>query len=300
MTTRTVPDLKELFKQASEIAQQVPANMQEAAFNRALELLTAGTVGQTLQASPAAPAKKSTARTANRGAPATPAGEDVVSTLLTGIDSTQHPGVASATTALDRALMVLKIALDEHNIDGLAAGDIARVLRDKFRVPAAENAIRMALSRASALVDRTPNGGGFAYRIMSAGEAHLVNLANPVDSQSTPARRVQRPGKRKSKSAAKVADQGTVQAPTKKASKAPVAAKRAAGQPGPKAAVLELISDKFFDTPKTGQVVQAHLKSKRGFNYGTAQLRVALLRLVREKALSRDANGDGDYEYKRT
>jgi hypothetical protein len=39
---RTVPDLKELFKQASEIAQQVPANMQEAAFNRALDLLTGG------------------------------------------------------------------------------------------------------------------------------------------------------------------------------------------------------------------------------------------------------------------
>ncbi len=33
-------DLKEVFKQAAEIAQQVPENMQEAAFNRALDLLT--------------------------------------------------------------------------------------------------------------------------------------------------------------------------------------------------------------------------------------------------------------------
>lgn len=33
-------DLKEIFKQAAEIAQQVPENMQEAAFNRALDLLT--------------------------------------------------------------------------------------------------------------------------------------------------------------------------------------------------------------------------------------------------------------------
>ena len=40
MSNRTVPDLKELFKQASEIAQQVPDSMQEAAFNRAIDLLT--------------------------------------------------------------------------------------------------------------------------------------------------------------------------------------------------------------------------------------------------------------------
>ncbi len=33
-------DLKEIFKQAAEIAQQVPENMQEAAFNRVLDLLT--------------------------------------------------------------------------------------------------------------------------------------------------------------------------------------------------------------------------------------------------------------------
>ncbi|PVV09931.1 MAG: hypothetical protein B6D77_09210, partial [gamma proteobacterium symbiont of Ctena orbiculata] len=43
MSKRTVPDLKELFKQASEIAQQVPESMQEAAFNRAIDLLTGGT-----------------------------------------------------------------------------------------------------------------------------------------------------------------------------------------------------------------------------------------------------------------
>lgn len=40
MAKKTVPDLKELFKQAAEIAQQVPESMQEAAFNRALEMLT--------------------------------------------------------------------------------------------------------------------------------------------------------------------------------------------------------------------------------------------------------------------
>lgn len=40
MSKKTVPDLKELFKQAAEIAKQVPESMQEAAFNRAIDLLT--------------------------------------------------------------------------------------------------------------------------------------------------------------------------------------------------------------------------------------------------------------------
>ena len=39
MVAKAVPDLKEIFKQAADIAQQVPENMQEAAFNRALNVL---------------------------------------------------------------------------------------------------------------------------------------------------------------------------------------------------------------------------------------------------------------------
>lgn len=40
MGKRKDTDLKELFKQAAEIAKQVPDSMQEAAFNRAIDLLT--------------------------------------------------------------------------------------------------------------------------------------------------------------------------------------------------------------------------------------------------------------------
>lgn len=45
-TKPTVPDLKELFKQAAEIAKDVPENMQETAFNRALDMLTHGLPAQ--------------------------------------------------------------------------------------------------------------------------------------------------------------------------------------------------------------------------------------------------------------
>ncbi|WP_140843196.1 hypothetical protein [Variovorax guangxiensis] len=306
MTMRTVPDLKELFKQASEIAQQVPANMQEAAFNRALELLTAGSLGKGPDADIASAAPVRTAvrsKTSGKGASAVLPNTDAVGTLLRGINSTQHPGVASAATGLDRALMILKIALDEHNIDGLAPSDIAKVLRDKFRVSAPDSAIRMALTRAAKLVDRVPNGSGFLYRIMAPGEGHLASLTNSnptrdalgaVSPLRKKARRVGKIG-----ASSPVPERDKVSPAGKKAGRPAAAAKRTSGQLGPKAAVLGLIADKFFDAPKTGQAVQAHLKTRRGFTIGADQLRLALLRLVREQALDREENADGDYEYKR-
>lgn len=315
MTTRTLPDLKELFKQASEIAQQVPANMQEAAFNRALELLTAGTLGSahaTDRAERPAKATKAKRPVGRRESGGTTETGDAVETLLQGINSTQHPGVASVSGNLERALMVLKIAYDEHEVDGLSPSDIARVLRDKFRVSASDNGIRMALTRASTLVDRVPNGGGFVYRIMAPGEAHLAALASggaagQAHGGGTVARakKVKRPQRK-----AAGADTGsTAAAPAKapaakappKAASAPASAgkKRASGVPGPKAAIMALHASGYFDTPKTGTELQQHLKSKKGFSFDLSQLLVALLRLVRDEVLDRDANSNGDYEYKR-
>ena len=61
MSTKKTPDLKELFKQAAEIAGQVPDNMQEAAFNRALDLLTGRTENSDRSVSSAATIKKTKA-----------------------------------------------------------------------------------------------------------------------------------------------------------------------------------------------------------------------------------------------
>lgn len=299
MTMRTLPDLKELFKQASEIAQQVPANMQEAAFNRALDLLTGGVEKNS---APTATAIASQRSSAPKVASVPLSGDDTVEKLLNQIDSTQHPGVTSAAKTLDRALMVLKIALDEHEIDGLAPGAVAKVLTDKFRVSATNNAVGLALARATKLVNRIPSNGGFVYRIMAPGDAYLANLANPTKSQANPATRSV-PKKSPRGSGKRATATSTVQdakpATVTKAGRTSAVAKRTSGTLGPKAAVLSLIADKFFDTPKTGQAVQAHLKTKRGFTIGADQLRLALLRLVRDQALDREANSDGDYEYKR-
>jgi hypothetical protein len=103
MVKQTVPDLKELFRQAAEIAQQVPESMQEAAFNRALDLL----VGESAEAEPNVPVKhkpKSNTASENKSV-----GGNAIETLLQQIDSTLHPGMRSATKVLDRSLMVLQI-----------------------------------------------------------------------------------------------------------------------------------------------------------------------------------------------
>ncbi len=292
---RTVPDLKELFKQASEIAQQVPANMQEAAFNRALDLLTSNVERVGPGTSPALP------RGVPKRQPAPQLDAGATETLLNQIDSTQHPGVTSATKILDRALMVLKIALDEHDIDGLAPSAIAKVLTDKFRVSTEGGAVSMALGRATTLVNRVPgSGGGFIYRIMAPGNEYLVSLASPGAAKDARRSRAYRPPNRGRANGKGQPTEAKVVAPTAaQPVKQPRAARRSSGTPGPKAAVMSLIGAGFFNAGKTGQDVQAHLKTKRGFSFEPDQLRVALLRLVRDQALDREPNSDGDYEYKR-
>lgn len=302
---RTVPDLKELFKQASEIAQQVPPNMQEAAFNRAIDLLTgaSGTPADSVNRVKASPIREASSTRAKGGAsPSRRSSPDQIEMLLRTIDSTQHPGVASTSNNLDRALMVLKIALEEHEIDGMSPTNIGRVLKEKFRVAVQESAIRMALSRAAALVDRVKGSDGYVYRIMAPGEARLASLGNAGASTKVARRSVVRRATKGPRDSAKSSTNiapGDGAAKDTKSAKAAGGKKRASNGPGPKAAVLTLHAAGFFDTGKTGADVQQHLKAKRGFTFDPAQLRVALLRLVRDQVLDREENVDGEYEYKR-
>ncbi|MCH8934020.1 MAG: hypothetical protein IH923_13230, partial [Nitrospinae bacterium] len=162
MSKKTAPDLKKLFKEASEIAKQVHESMHEAAFNRAIDLLT-GVEHPSLKAKGNPPKQKekrfakTTAETVNQPA------ED----LISAIDSTQHPEVTSTHKILDLSLMVLEIAHTDHSIDGLTPRAIAKILTDKFRINAKSNAVNMALGRATTLVNRIPDGSGFLYKIMA-------------------------------------------------------------------------------------------------------------------------------------
>ncbi|MEZ5542819.1 MAG: hypothetical protein R3F42_12370 [Pseudomonadota bacterium] len=292
MGKKTVPDLKELFKQASEIAQQVPESMQEAAFNRAIDLLTGGaeSAPQAEQPSTQTVKEKKAAKKSTQ-----PEREDSsLDDLVSAIDSTQHPGVTSATKVLDRSLMILQIALTDHDKDGLTPSEIAKILTEKFRVGTTRAAVSMALGNATTLVNRVKDGPGYKYRIMAPGDEYLAHLDEP-DSVSPSSAKKSRKKKVTTKSAT------TKKQSSKKKSK--TSNKSNVSQPkksaiGPKAAVSTLMESGYFSTARTGPEVQAYLKSKRGFHFGTDQLRLAMLRLVREEKLERDENDDGQYEYK--
>lgn len=278
MSNRTVPDLKELFKQASEIAQQVPESMQEAAFNRAIDLLIGDTEAK--QIAPSKAAKKKQNQKNKK------AEEDIdTKDLLSAIDSTQHPGITSSTKVLDRSLMVLQIALRDHDIDGLMPSQIADVLTEKFRINTRSAAVSNALGLATSLVNRISKGSGFVYKIMGPGEEHLAHLGG--GGNTTPAPKSKKSAKRKKATKKKT----TSKASTKAKSKTKV---------GPKGAIVSLIDSGYFSQVRTGPEIKSHLKNKRGLNFVTTQLRVALLRLVREKKLDRDENADGNYEYKQS
>jgi hypothetical protein len=83
------------------------------------------------------------------------------------------------------------------------------------------------------------------------------------------------------------------------ATKPPKAARKSSSGLAPKAAVNSLIESGFFASGKTRAEVQAHLRTTRGYNIGGDQLGVAMLRLVRDGALERAENQDGQYEFKR-
>jgi hypothetical protein len=192
--------------------------------------------------------------------------------------------------------MILQIARTDHDVDGLTPGDIAKILTDKFRLSTNDSAVRMALGNATDLVNRVQKGNAFIYRIMGPGEEYLAHLTAPTEKPDTPLppRKRQRRKARSKASSANPDEQGTGNADQHgRRSKKPAASH------GPKGAIVSLVEVGFFAEPKTGPQVQEYLKTKRGFDLGTDQLRLAMLRLVRDGVLERDENSEGQYEYKR-
>ncbi len=172
-------ELKAIFAQAAEIAKAVPDSMQEAAFNRALDALLA------VATDPHRRAGTASRRAAKRSATPQPSrrksgADDRVTKILSELDRTKYPTINSTRKALDAALLVLSAAQD-LKIEALTPGQISQVLREKFRVTIQEPAVRMALGGAGKLVDRRPEGTGFAYRLMEPGEEYLNVLGQQLE-----------------------------------------------------------------------------------------------------------------------
>ena len=184
MNKLTVPDIKKVFKQASEIAHQVPESLQEAAFNRAIDLLTGGGEKQESVVERSTLRNKSRRKTIKQAK--TEEDNSSANDLLSAINSTKYPSVTSSRKILERSLMVLQLALTDHCIDGLKPNEIAKILTEKFRVNTTSAAVRMALGRSTNLVNRVPSGSIYRYQIMKSGEKYLSNLSETESAPSLP------------------------------------------------------------------------------------------------------------------
>jgi len=279
-------DLEVVFAEAAVIAKKVPKNLQEAAFNRAVDELLGGR-------SKAKSGVGATNRHTRRNR-AESSGDAAASGLLEGIDRTKYPDIGATTRVADRALKVLKLAHDDHGVDGLTAIQIAEVLTKKFRLPVKTHAIRMALERESGTVDvRSGAGGSRVFHIMAAGDAYIERLRS--GEESVERRRRKAPQRKSQAKKAQAKKSGTAR--KEKASAKKNSASKTSGRPGPKAAIGQLMQADFFRSSRTISDIQKELRHKRGHAYTVQDLSPALVRCVRDESLTRERNESGQYEY---
>ena len=267
MSPEIISHMKKLFRQAAEIAQQVPDNMQAAAFNRALDMLREEHAPlpetTTDEDKSAEPEPRADARAAKE------AKEFQVGLLMKAADSKRYPEVASTGKVLDEALMILQIASRDHGIDGLTPSEISRLLTEKFRVSTTSAAINRALGASPALVHRVRRGQMFEYKLLRAGEHYLSGLTKTGGLPE------KRPHKSSRGSAAAASSNGL----------------------GPKQILRDLIAEGYFASPRRVSEIVGRIREKHAKDYKSANLSSALVRLQREDALKRTKNARGRYEY---
>lgn len=273
--------------------------MQDAAFHRALDELLEDQSGDE-----SAPRRRSAARKQpvkrRRDAPAeTPAAKGTRADRLVR-DLGAHPQIRAARTVADQALWILRIARDEHDLDGLSAPDLARVLKEKFRISATPQGVRQGLDRvAGDYVTRDTGGSSVVYKIMARGEDHLDSAATEDGEQPNKARagggktkRRRSTGKRNSKQT-----KGNGNGPPETGRPGGRRSGRSrSGRPSAAASLSQLTNDGFFGEARTIGEVRAHLEQK-GYRYKPSELSPGLLRLVRDGTLARNKNDAGHYDY---
>lgn len=278
-------ELDKIFAKAAEIAQKLPDNLQEAAFNRALDEL----LGESQSGRRAAKARSASKgkKSANEKGPAA----DELGDIIGLIDRTKYPDIGDTGRTADRALKVLQLANDDLGIDGLSASQIAEILTKKFRLPVKSNAVQMALQRESQTVDVGAGPGGKnLFHIMAPGDEYLANLRAGDVTPTT--RKAKKAAKKKTKKKTSVRKKISGK---KKSSKK--SAKRKSSSLGPKAAIGKLIEAGYFGQARQISEIQEELKHTRGHTFSVQELSPALIRCVRDESLSRVRNESGHYEY---
>jgi hypothetical protein len=277
-------ELKALFKKAAKISEAVPESLREAAFNRAVDALL-GVKQAPSQGSP--PKTRKTVKYISSTGPSKGGDADP---LLTELDHTAYPQMATAPRVLERALMLLRIAKDDFRIDGLGSSRIAKVLTEKFRYRTTYQAVQNALGAAANKVDRVSAGRKTTYRLMHPGELYLD--AGQFGEVRTPSRSQATKGKKSKK-------ESRARKPTQKALKRTSQGKKASRRSkGSLVAVKELVAEGYFSSARRIGDVQEHLQQKKGLSFKVTALSPVLLRLLRDNVIDRVKGEDGQYEYK--
>lgn len=280
-------DLQDLFKRAAAVAESVPAALQEAAFNRALDALLHpnGDTGASSRrdGSSRGSRQPGKARSGDDG------GSDPVQTLLT-LSRDQAESVDDAEGALGKALALLHVAETKAGISALTAPQIAQVLTTKFKWKVTRQAITQALDRAGKMVDSTTGDGARAYTIMQAGVQYLETPAEERQAGTARQTTPRRPAKRGARKA-------TATNAEPKPANGSSSQRKQSTREGPRASVEALISRGFFSTPRLLGDIKNELKDSRGLVYKSTDLSPVLTRLLRDGILSRARNADSQYEY---
>jgi hypothetical protein len=189
MAQRSDQELKDLTKRAADIVKDVPAALRPTAFVRIMDELLGkqrpAEVRETRRTT------RTGGRTSSRARARTPdtSETDAADELMGTLDRTKHSEIREAEAVRERALWILRIAQDDHGIDGLGANQIARVLSEKFRIKTSGQAVRQALERSGDLVDRDARGPVVQYRIMARGETYLDSPGEDSDEPTPRPRR---------------------------------------------------------------------------------------------------------------
>jgi hypothetical protein len=284
-------DVEEIVDRAAAAAVNAPKHLQEAAFNRAFELLSRGQS----TTPPAPPARGRRSSGAKRNTSPVPTTKGAGRNLAEVFDRTKVANVMAATPVLDRSLAVLRAARDNHQVDGLTAPQIAEILTSNLRISTRRQRVNEALDGARGLVSRERSGRSIVYRIMGSGEDFLDNGGSSAVAHGADA--VARRPTRRRKRADKARKEESAQAPEKSPGGRGVT-RRAVGRPGPKAVVQQLIETGFFSEPRGIAAIQENLARTRGHQYKPTDLSPALVRLLREGRLQRDRDESGQYKYR--
>jgi hypothetical protein len=271
-------DMQELFKEAAKIAAVVPEAMQEAAFHRALDMLTGGHQIEGKRTPPRGAKQRSSSRGGGGNAPV---GDRVA--RVSAIPRDDAPEVDQEDSVQGRSIALLLFAKREADVDGLTAPEIATILTEKFRHRTTRQAVQQAMDAAGNKVDRQRNGNSAAvYRVMRPGEDWLATPADQrAASGGAASRSRRRPAAKKASTSPPAKTANAKKAASAK--KAPGAGRRA----GPKAILEALIDEGYFSEPRGLADIRQHIRDHRAISFNTTDLSPALTRLLREGKLKR-------------